>query len=399
MLVKLENIDNQLTISNISGNGIIISDNNSKIDKIDNIDINTTFLSNTLINALNTLPNKITTLQSNLANLQTIVAGLQTENYTVQSYILNITDSDSWTELTSAGTPNIIDIACSGDGKYIFVCPWSRGVAQFSTDYGVTWSTPSGISNFINSCSMNSDGKYIIISDYNNYKISTNYGQTFIMPSSRPFQLQRSALSASGKYIVCGCGSGQGLQVSNDYGSTWTQRETSVWTWNDVAISLNGSVIYGASDSLIKKSTDHGQTWSTIYTNSSSNSFKSMCCSNDGQYILVSFSPFLPSFPTTNKLLLSTDHGATFNLVGTSASYYNVAMDKNGINMIASTFYAGLYYSTNSGSTWTHLSSIPSNNSSNIQTTAIAMSYGGDYIYSVSPDQKPLRRVNTTLIV
>lgn len=385
MSIKIQNKDNQLTISNISGNGIVISDNNSKLDKVNKIDTIDSLPILITTNYISVLQEQINNLQLSVETLKTIVAGLQTENYTVQSYVLDFSINNTFTEFTNAGAPNVIDIACSGDGKYIFVCPWSVGSAQFSTNYGETWTTPSNISTLIWSCSMNLDGKYIIVSDLFNYKISTDYGQTFTSPYPRPLQLYRSALSASGKYIVCGCGSGNGLQVSTDYGSTWTQRETSVWTWNDVAISLNGSVIYGASDSgLIKKSTDHGQTWTTIYTDSSSKSIKSMSCSNDGQYILAAFN-------SAFQLLLSTDHGATFNLVGTSASYYKVAIDKNGINMIASVNGFGLHYSSNSGSSWTYLA--------NNKICAIAMTYGGDYIYNVSPYNKPSRIINTSLIV
>ena len=100
-----------------------------------------------------------------------------------------------------------------------------------------------------------------------------------------------------------------------------------------------------------------------------------MSCSSDGKYILAAFS-------SSSQLLLSTDYGATFNLVGTSASYIKVSMSKNGIYMVAS-FGWNLYYSINSGSTW---SSISATN----QFYSNSMSYNGEMIYSLYPNSKPL---------
>lgn len=285
-----------------------------------------------------------------------------------------------WRQCVNAGTPNIIDICCSGDGKVIFVCPWSVGSAQLSNNYGETWTTPTGVSANIWSCSMNLDGKYIVIADNNNFYISNDYGKNFTLPSSRPFYLQRSALSATGKYIACACAQGQGLQVSTDYGVSWTQKETATSSiWRDVAMSLDGSIIYGASnDGLINKSTDYGDSWDNIYTDSTLKSIKSMSCSGDGKYILV-------AFDANSQLLLSTDYGATFNLVGTSANatyYTKVAMSKNGIYMIASINGYSLYYSTNNGATWSTIL--------NNQFCAITMSYNGELTYNVSPYNKPL---------
>ena len=206
----------------------------------------------TLQTTTGTLQTNVGTLQTNVGTLQTNVGTLQTGLSTLQTTVDNlpttsggdgsgITLDDTaayisdmsttsmpnfakeWRQCTNAGTPNIIDICCSGDGKVALVCGWG-GSAQLSTNYGETWTSPSDLSTYLWSCSMNLDGKYIVVADNNNFKISSNYGLTFVFPSSRPFQLQRSALSATGKYIVCGCGQYQGLQVSTDYGVSWTQK-------------------------------------------------------------------------------------------------------------------------------------------------------------------------------
>jgi hypothetical protein len=400
-------VNGQLSTIDTISNANLSSDLQTKISSVDTINTTVGTLQTnvgTLQTNVGTLQTNVGTLQTNVGTLQTNVGTLQTNLGTLQTTVDNlptqsggdgsgislddtvssISDMSStsmpnfakeWRQCTNAGTPNIIDICCSGDGKVALVCGWG-GSAQFSTNYGETWSSPSDLSTYIWSCSMNLDGKYIVVADSNNFKISSDYGATFVFPYPRPFQLQRSALSATGKYIVCGCGQYQGLQVSTDYGVSWTQKETTAWYWNDVATAMDGSVMYGCSDGgLIKKSVNYGTTWTTIYTDGTSRSFKSMSCSSDGKYILAAFA-------SSSQLLLSTDYGANFNLVGTSASYYKVSMSKNGIYMVASVNGSAVYYSINSGSSWSSVS--------NNQFCAISMSYNGEMIYNVSPYNKPI---------
>jgi hypothetical protein len=378
----------QFSVSTLSSRDIVLQ---SSISTLSSTDI-------VLQSSISTVSSSVLGLQSSVSTLGSIVSDIQNSSsggITLDDASLPIVDISSkampnfakeWTTCTNAGTPNIIDIACSGDGKISLVCPWSVGTSQITRDYGESWSTPTGLSSNIWSCSMNLDGKYIVVSDFFNFKISSDYGSTFTLPNNRPFQLQRSALSATGKYIVCGCTQNQGLQVSSDYGSNWSVKETGIYTWNDVAISLDGSVMYGCSDSgIIKKSTNYGATWSTIYTDVSSRSIRSISCSDDGQYILA-------AFQTSSQLLLSINSGSSFNSVGSTASYYKVAMSKNGIYMMASVNGSTLYYSINNGSTW---SSVSSSN----QFCAICMSYNGETNYNVSPYNKPILNLNSRNLI
>jgi hypothetical protein len=395
MSVSLTNTNNKISFSYITGNGILSTTNgeitqtnsisesqlsNELQNKINSIDIiNAELL--TIENNITGIENNITGIENNITNIENTIANLG-GGITLDNIIPVINDmtSDSisnfaqqWYTAVNAGTPNIINIACSGDGKYIFVCPWSVGSAQFSTDYGATWSTPPGVSANIWSCAMNLDGKYIVLSDNNNYKVSTDYGVSFNIPTNRPFSLQQASLSATGKYIACACSNNQGLQVSSDYGTTWTQRETSTNIWSSVAIAIDGSIIYGCSDNgLIKKSVNYGNTWTSIYTDINNSNIKTLCCSGDGKYVLATFN-------SSSKILLSSDYGSSFNLVGDTASYYTSAMSKNGMYMMAAVF-GSLKYSINYGTTWTTIS--------NSQFTAVAMSYNGESIYNVSPYNK-----------
>lgn len=379
MSVSLTNMNGKISFSYITGDGILTTTNGeiTQKDGITESDLSSELQNK--INSIDTINNEISTIQNDILSIENTVASLPTLDDVIP-VINDMTSNDisnfaqQWYTAVNAGTPNIINIACSGDGKYIFVCPWVVGSAQFSTDYGQTWTTPPGISNAIWSCAMNLDGKYIILADNNNYTISTNYGVSFTIPINRPFQLQQASLSGTGKYIACACSASQGLQVSSDYGNTWTIRETSTYTWNSVAIAIDGSIIYGCSNNgLIKKSVDYGDTWTTIYTDISNSNIKTLCCSGDGKYVLA-------TLYSSSQILLSSNYGANFNLVGDNTSYYTSAMSKNGMYMIATVNGSSLKYSTNYGTTWSTIS--------NNIFTAVAMSYNGESIYNVSPYNK-----------
>lgn len=402
MSVSLTNFDGKIAFSYISGNGILTSNNNSQINKISTItpselsdeiqtqlssidDINDEIL--TIDTSINNISRLITDIQTDISAIETSISNLDVGGNTsgislddVVPFVNNMISKDvsnfakQWYTAANAGQPNIINIACSGDGKYIFVCPWSVGSAQFSSDYGENWITPSNVSANIWSCAMNLDGKYIVLADNNNYKVSTDYGSSFSIPTTRPYSLNQATLSATGKYIACACANNQGLHVSSNYGDTWTQRETSTYTWNSVAMSLDGSVVYGCStNGLIKKTIDYGASWTTMYTNVDSTSIKTICCSSDGKYVMA-------TLDTSSKIMVSLNYGNTFSLVGDTASYYTSAMSKNGMYMIATINGSALKYSINYGATWSTLN--------NNKFTAAAMSYNGESIYNVSPYNK-----------
>jgi hypothetical protein len=340
------------------------------------------------------LQGNMTTAQSNITALQNQISGLGSGGIGLYDVVPTISQMTSptvphfakeWAQCVNSPTPNIIDIACSGDGRVALICVWSAGSTSITKDYGTTWSTVPGLSSNMWTAAMSLDGKYIVASDMFNYKISSDYGATFQFPASRPFQVQGLAISATGKHIAAACTSGQGLSTSSDYGVTWTQRETSTWSWNKIAMALDGSVMYACSDNgLIKKSTNNGSTWTTVYTDASSRSLKSICCSGDGKYILVCFS-------SSNQLLLSTDSGSIFNLVGTNASYFKVIMSSNGTYMAASVNGSAIYYSVDGGANW-------ASNSSN-QFCAIASNYNGTVIYNISPYNKVLINRESTSVI
>lgn len=393
MALFLKNSSKKLHI-NYPGNGLL-SLNNQEITNVEKLSIdNLDEILQTKLESIDTINTDISNIQINLGELQTTVDNLSNGGgggggggdgvginlddaiftMTNTATISNNNFAKIWYDCSNSGSPNIFDIVCSGDGRVCFVCAWVNGPTQMSLNYGETWiSNPSGISNTITSAALSLDGKYVIVSDSNNFKISSDYGTTFTFPYPRPFQVNSLAISATGKYIISGCQNGQGLQVSSDYGVSWLQKETSVWIWSSVCTSLDGSIMYACSnDGLIKKTVDYGNNWQTIFTDSSSRDLKYICCSGDGKYILI-------CYRNSEKLLLSKDYGDTFNLVGNANDYYKVVMSMNGVYM-AAVKDGLLYYSIDSGNTWKSIT--------NSKFRVIAMSYTGDVMYNIQTYNK-----------
>lgn len=403
----LDNIS--LGISDISGLSSQLTDiNNHIITETSNItslqgQITThasdiTALQGQITTHLTTHASDITDLQSQIDALpqQSGSSGItldDTINTIVpMSTMTNSNFAKEWITCDNSGTANIIDMCCSGDGRVSLVCCWSNGSPAISHNYGETWFNPTDLSSSLWSARASLDGKYIIVSDFFNFKISTDYGLSFNFPEIRPYQVYSLDISATGKFMICGCTQNQGLNVSSDYGATWKKRETSVSTWNAVATALDGTIMYGCSDGgVITKSTNQGDTWTTVFTDGSSRAFKSICCSGDGKYVLACYS-------SGEQLLLSTNYGSSFNLVGTSASYYKVDLSSNGTYMSASVNGSAVHFSINNGETWSSLS--------NNKFCAIAMSYNAELVYNVSPYNKvmvskvnsqPLKTVQPTI--
>lgn len=366
MSIQLLNTNNSFTVSNLS-NGVLVS-NNGEIQS-----------DSTIIPDINSLQSDVSSLQSDVSNIQQEIDNLSglTLDQTVNYDILVSSNSmpyfaSNWTDLSNSLTSNMVDMCCSGDGRVVFVGKYVAGSdSRISRDYGKTWTSTTSAGATVLSCVASLDGKYIVVNDLGNYKISSNYGVTFSLPASRPFQMQNTAISATGKYIASACSANQGLQVSSNYGATWVVRETTTSTWTDICMSVDGSVIYGSSDAgVIKKSIDYGNSWTTVYTDGSSNMIKRITCSGDGSKVLA-------CFQSNNQLLLSPDSGQNFSFVGTNYSYFKVAMSSNGVYMLASVNGSSLCYSIDSGATW-----LQNNNN---RFCAIAINYTGNIIYNVNP--------------
>lgn len=356
-------------------------------NNVTNLSTKVTDLSNNVsgkTTQINDLSNNLHSLQVQVDNLP---AGISVDdtvnNFVNMGYNVYPNFAKEWRELINYSGANCLGMTCSGNGKVAMVQGWGAA-CRLTTDFGASWTLLSSL-NYAWSAAMSLDGQYIAVTESNNFWLSTDYGKTFNVPTNRPNWANVVAVSATGKYMICGStGGASGIYVSSDYSqSAWTQSNSGV-NWNAVAISPDGSIMLaGNASGVVKKSTNYGQTWSTIYTDSGSTNIKHIKCSEDGQIILI-------ALDTSSKLKLSTDGGATFSDVANTQSYYAISMNASGLYMIAS-YSNVLDYSVDKGVTWTTIS--------NSRIWMSCMSFSGEIMYAVTTYNKPLISRSSTASV
>ncbi len=167
----------------------------------------------------------------------------------------------------------------------------------------------------------------------------------------------------------------EGPYISTDSGVTWTRRITgftfavNAYT-SDVTVARSSPLIMYASNRRsfsgsiastyddIYKSTDGGLNWSIVSPVTAT--WLSVTCSYDGTIVLAGNSNGNGSYNTV--LALSTNGGTSWSVVGPTGQWNSLAMNSTGTRMYAISIGINrLYYSSNSGSTWsfTALSSSP----------------------------------------
>ncbi len=149
------------------------------------------------------------------------------------------------------------------------------GVIATTTDLGLNW-TESSQTGAWWSISVSDDGRRIAAADYDysadGVLISSNggIGWTRVDPSPDDSAWTSIAMSGDGKHIIAV--EPHGLCVSNDYGSTWSVRDsTRMWSWTDVSadgrymVAVVDDGMGSEGDGFIYTSADYGATWTPRY--------------------------------------------------------------------------------------------------------------------------------------
>lgn len=341
------------------------------------------------------------------------------------------------TPTNTSGGVTFSKCVMSYDGKYqiLYGGGPSFGLIEawgmsFSSNYGETWSRIlTGFATFT-SVRMSLSGQYMIANNgYDRVLVSQNYGETWLTKLSSANNVDKVCISDSGQYmyyVVSGGALGGYLNVSSDYGSTFTRN----YTYRIYALygcSHEGDKLFGLLNGLnLAISLDYGYTWSSI--SAPPNVFiKNANFSRDLKMLFLNGSGSNSSTEHKNNAYISYNRGTTWsvlnknigivmsfdgtrqttiNNIGTMfvsftsgnsfsniangmpypiSNYNDVAMDADGIYQAA----VGLYITTSSdgGNTWTDKNSIR-------EWRGVAVSYGwgtyqtavayNDYIYRSS---------------
>lgn len=357
-----------------------------KLDKIDPIQSNISLIGTNVTSlqtqlssnstAITSLQNAISSM-SNSGNVSDAV-GISLDDAVVDiafmSSNLNESFCKEWNDCNDsnagASSTNICSMCCSGTGNIVLVPKFSVGSHRISTNYGKTWSNVNIPTPYVYRCSASLDGKYILVNEaVGSLYMSSNYGSSFSYVSGVS-SVYDVAVSATGKYIIVGTNNNT-IKISSNSGASWiSSSQTS--SVSSVCMAIDGTVMYAASEHIILKSVNYGANWVEIFNNSDK-TIRSICCSGDGQHLLICYTG-------NNVLSISHDFGLTYSDVGESAEYYKIAMSSNGLSIACSTTNSTtLYYSINGGQTWSQKTGMSSGNG------ALAMSYNGEIVYHCAP--------------
>lgn len=151
----------------------------------------------------------------------------------VKDYCYKLESVDgSFIPFTSLGLGYWNTISVSDDNKYIFVgsrnvtSPSTSSKFYISSDSGTTWTqTFTGLTTAVQlNSSMDSSGKYILVSDLANNRtfLSSDYGLTFTQVLTGAGK--NGMVSSSGKYmyVISSDTLAELMKYSNDYGVTWS---------------------------------------------------------------------------------------------------------------------------------------------------------------------------------
>lgn len=280
----------------------------------------------------------------------------------------------TWTERSGAGSRAWEDIASSEDGAKA-VAAVSGGYIYTTTDYGATWTERTGSgSRFWKSVASSSDGTNLLASVFNGYLYySSNSGSSWSeLTSAGQRNWVDATLSEDGTKLFGITSTGVAYYSTNS-GSNWTLANIDSKTWDSVASSSSGALVYAVSgestSSNVRSSSDYGASFE-VDANSGSRSWESITTSDDGSVIYAG---------ANNGYIYKTANGGISWSALTSAGsriWSSLSTSADGTVVVASAIEGVIYLSIDGGSTWfTETSSTTWN--------AVSISDDGARIYAV----------------
>ncbi len=249
---------------------------------------------------------------------------------------------------------NFLPKKATGGGGSDQVLPTNTNAPNFLTTNN---DSPSAIYKWI---VMSSSGKYILANNYNNSQVylSTNFGSNFsIISFLSGKSITALSISSTGQYMIAGQ-SASFLYKSSNYGASWAQVTSLSKSWMSIVLSGDGKYCL-ACDSTNNYILTNFDTASptvltkTIFTNMAGVFLGSNAISSTGQY-MIQLNPF---GSTDVGIIISSNYGSTFTkisaldtigITGTNNTYLNsVAMTPDGSNVYITVNTNGLFKSTN----------------------------------------------------
>jgi Tfp pilus assembly protein FimT len=236
-------------------------------------------------------------------------------------------------------------------------------LAAVNPAFTQTWTQSSAPTNYWASIASSADGTRLAAVAYNGIYTSTNSGVDWMLTSTSQWW-GPMASSADGNKLVA---SSTGIYTSTNAGATWTLTPAPSATWVSVASSADGTKLAAVADSpegdAIYTSTNSGATWALSFAPPTVPLF-SVASSADGTRLVV---VGYPVYYSTNSGDSWTPTSTPFLPSPVVGPVQQVAVSADGRKSVAFMGYndiygnpSPLYTSTNFGETWTKTSA-PSN--------------------------------------
>lgn len=305
----------------------------------------------------------------------------------------------------NAITPKLGQVAVSATGQYQTTCTYGTNTSiYYSNNYGSTWNAASGspVVTTSSTVAMSGNGQYQLVAlnatTNTALYLSSNYGQSWAATTYfEGFNKNggKSYLSYNGQYqFHISTGLPSRLAISSNYGASFTIASIPINSYTSICCSSNGqyvSVGNNSSSDIIYYSTDYGVTWASSTFNNTYTSMviRFISSSPSGQFQIAIGGSSGPSAITFN----SNDYGATWTQISSiSENPQTAACTSSCQYIIMGTYGSYLYYSKNYGSSWTQ-SSLPTD-----YWYSSAMSQNGQYALMSATGSYTLQLVNYGLI-
>jgi photosystem II stability/assembly factor-like uncharacterized protein len=210
-----------------------------------------------------------------------------------------------------------------------------------STDNGRKWKFVNSIFRYAEVNAIAITGQSIVTATRDSGIIfSTNTGVSWNRASKQPASNALISLGISGSTYFVGTES-DGIYQSSDSGLTWTLSGITLRHSKIIAITVNTSFVFCATEQGIYRSSDIGKSWSLIGLQDKD--ISALTATSNSLFVGL----------TNGGILRSQDNGITWDNVGLPNSRVT-SFSVNGDLVVAGTLYDGVFKCSDNGNTWVH---------------------------------------------
>jgi photosystem II stability/assembly factor-like uncharacterized protein len=241
-----------------------------------------------------------------------------------------------------------------------------------TTNMGTSWTaSTTGLPSSIGGTSFAIIGTNIFAGTYDGVFLSSNSGTSWnVVDTGLPPNPNIAAMASIGSNVFAGT-SNLGVFRSTNNGANWTSPNTGLPVNSVNVLYENGSDLY-AGTLGVYRSTDNGSDWTPASNGLPEYNMDVTALISVGTYLFAGTQSAGSGIDGDN-VFLSTDSGASWNPASAGIPFNSnvTAFAVMGDNLFAAT-EGGIFRSTNSGTSWTGVyNNLPSNASVNITTVPI----------------------------